>query len=190
MIKNYKQYIVEQVDHDSPVLRLAKKQGKSYDQITILHCSSNQLTSLEGIENLVNLQVLYCSYNQLTNLKGIENLANLQILFCYNNQLTSLEGVENLVNLQELYCYNNQLNSLKGIEKLANLQQLYCFNNQLTSLEFGDFSIEAFEIGIDETDLRRFKKLNFLGCAKNKFSERYKKYLENYCERKRVDLLI
>ena len=164
MIKKYKEYTVEKIDHDSPVIRLAKNQGKPYDQITILHCSNNQLTSLEGIENLVNLQKLNCSHNRLT----------------------SLEGIENLVNLRQLYCYNNQLTSLEGIENLVNLQTLDCSYNQLTSLEFGDFSIEAFELGIDETDLRRFKKLKELYCVGNQFSNRYKEYVDGWSKRKNI----
>ena len=80
MIKNYLTYIKEQNKHDldpygeddwddellPPVLEIAKRQGKPYDQIISLVCTNNQLTSLEGIENLVNLQVLYCTNNQFS----------------------------------------------------------------------------------------------------------------------------
>ena len=74
-------------------------------------CYGNRLTSLEGIENLVNLESLYCHNNQLTSLEGIENLVNLKYLYCSRNQLISLEGIENLVNLRELSCYNNQFSN-------------------------------------------------------------------------------
>ena len=75
MIKTFEQfneldpYGEEDWDDDNltPVLIIAKKQNKPYDQITELSCSYNQLTSLEGIENLVNLKELYCHNNQLTN---------------------------------------------------------------------------------------------------------------------------
>jgi len=80
----------------------------TWDKITEIDCYNKQLTSLEGIENLVNLKVLYCDGSQLTDLKGMEKLTNLKRLFCYNNQLTSLEGIENMVNLKLLYCWDNQ----------------------------------------------------------------------------------
>ena len=86
-----------------------------------------------------------------------------------------------------LLCYN-QITSLEGIENLVNLQILSCSNNQLTSLEFGDFSTEAFELGIDETDLRRFKKLKELCCVRNQFSNEYKEYIKKYCKRKNITL--
>jgi len=82
-----------------------------WNKITRIDCSSKNLTSLEGIENLVNLKELCCSRNQLTSLEGIKlkNLVNLERVDCHSNQLTNLEGIEDLVNLKELFCYNNQL---------------------------------------------------------------------------------
>ncbi len=126
MIKNYKQYIKEnnivyssdeidpygEEDWDSdeiltPFLRMVKKQGKPYDQITQLDCSNKNLINLEGIENLSNLEHLNCGSNNLTNLKGVENLSNLKGLRCSNNHLTNLNGIENLKKLKELICWNN-----------------------------------------------------------------------------------
>jgi hypothetical protein len=98
-------------DNSPPVLQIVRQQNKPYDQITFLDCCDNQLTDLEGIENLINLKELWCSSNQLTSLKGIENLVNLKILYCHNNQLTSLEEIKNIVNLTGLYCYNNQFSN-------------------------------------------------------------------------------
>jgi Leucine-rich repeat (LRR) protein len=47
------------------------------------------------------LEVLDCDYNQLKSLEGIENLVNLEYLNCRDNQLTALVGIENLVKLIE-----------------------------------------------------------------------------------------
>ena len=124
MIKSFK--IFEQQHVDTPILRIVKETSKPYDQITELDCSYKQLTSLEGIENLVNLKILNCSCNQLTSLKGIENLVNLKILDCYYNQLTSLKGIENLVDPRYLDCAN------VGIE-LVNLRELDCRNNKFSN---------------------------------------------------------
>jgi len=86
MIKKYTQYIKEylnqdidpygeedwEIDNLSPVLQIARRYGKPYDQILDIYCAFHELTNLEGIENLRNLAMLHCSYNQLTDLKGIE----------------------------------------------------------------------------------------------------------------------
>ncbi len=150
MIKKYNQYLKEnnivynqdeidpygEEDWDevelTPVLRIAKKQGKPYDQITTLDCSNKGLTSLEGIENLINFKELFCSDNNLTSLEGIENLSNLQVLFCSYNNLTNLKEIEKLINLEGLYCHNNNLISLKEIENLTKLGTLYCYENNFS----------------------------------------------------------
>src|SRR5574343_518496 len=124
MIKKYKQYIKEDIDHSdidpwgeedweadelAPVLQKAREQGKPFDQITILNCSYMNLENLDGIEQLVNLEILYCSSygNQLTSLRGIENLRNLEELYCSYNQLTSLREIENIRKIEKLqYSYN------------------------------------------------------------------------------------
>jgi len=126
----------EEIEYVKPTfLSWLKKEypdENTWNKITEIGCPRSQLTSLEGIENLVSLEKLYCWGNQLTSLEGIENLVNLEQLFCFNSQLTSLEGIENLVNLELLSCSYNQLISLEGIEKLVNLKTLYCDHNQFT----------------------------------------------------------
>jgi len=146
MIKKYNQYIKETINLDidpygeedwdevnlPPLLQLVRRTGKPYEQITVLECFYEQLTNLDGIENLTNLKSLNCSYNQLTSLEGIENLINLKYLDCHNNRLTSLNDIENLTNLEILCIGYNQLTSLDGIENLINLKRLYCWNNQFS----------------------------------------------------------
>jgi Leucine-rich repeat (LRR) protein len=74
------------------------------NKLTSLYCCNKQLTSLEGIENCINLKELHCWNNQLTSLKGIDKCINLEYLYCNKNQLTSLNGIENLTKLKELWC--------------------------------------------------------------------------------------
>jgi internalin A len=97
----------------------------------------------------IKLTSLNCSQNQITSLKGIESLVNLKILDCYNNQLTSLSGIEKLVNLTYLHCSCNQITSLKGIETLVNLEYLSCTNNQL-SYKFSNLEDILKEIKIEK----------------------------------------
>ncbi len=102
MIKKYNQYIKESKYFDidpygeedwddddfSPILQIARKTRKPYDQIFVLYCFHKQLNSLEGIEKLINLRHLYFDKNELTSLEGIENLTKLELIYCQNNQFT------------------------------------------------------------------------------------------------------
>jgi hypothetical protein len=157
MIKKYKEYLREEIDwknlfrrnkyyppiDDSsidpygeeiwdeeelnPILRIAKKQEKPYDQIIELDCSLKNLTSLEGIEKLINLRYLYCYRNNLTNLNEMKNLINLKELHCSFNNLTNLNGIENLTNLKYLRCDNNNFSN-EYKEYLRN----YCKKKKIT----------------------------------------------------------
>jgi protein phosphatase 1 regulatory subunit 7 len=77
---------------------------KTQKELTIIYCHNEKLTSLEGIENCINLEKLYCNNNKLTSLKGIENCPNLEILDCEKNQLTSLIEIENCPDLKNIFC--------------------------------------------------------------------------------------
>ena len=100
-----------------------------WNKITIIDCSNKNLTSLEGIENLVNLKILYCYMNRLTSIEGIKlkNLVNLERVDCHSNQLTNLEGIEDLVNLKDLYCDNNQFTIV-----YKNYLKNYCKKRSIT----------------------------------------------------------
>jgi Leucine-rich repeat (LRR) protein len=102
----------DEVEPDGTFLTWLKRKYKnSWKKIKEIDCSNNNLTSLEGIENLRNLRILDCSNNNLTSIEGIENLRNLTHLYCYHNNLTSLKGIENLRNLRILHCYNNNFSN-------------------------------------------------------------------------------
>lgn len=106
-----------------------------WGEIKEINCSNQKLKSIEGIENLRNLERLYCYNNNLTTLKDIKNLTNLRYLYCSNNNLTSLEGIENLRNLERLYCSINKITSLNGIENLRNLKELHFRENKISSIK-------------------------------------------------------
>jgi len=59
------------------------------EQINLINidCYSAGITTLEGIELLVDLETLHCSDNKLTSLEGIENLDKLKLLYCHTNPL-------------------------------------------------------------------------------------------------------
>ena len=60
----------EEIEYIKPTfLSWLKKKcpdDNKWNKIIEVSCSNNQLTSLEGIENLVNLEILNCDNNQFT----------------------------------------------------------------------------------------------------------------------------
>lgn len=102
-----------------------------------LNVSSQNIASLEGIEQFTNLELLRCSVNQLTNLDISQNLV-LKDLFCDENQLTTLDVSKNQ-SLETLNCLVNNLTSL-DVSQNHNLLFLYCGFNQLTALNVSNNS--------------------------------------------------
>ena len=64
-----------------------------------------------------NLEILNCSYNELTSLNFPQNL---QKLYCYCNQLTSLTLSQNL---KILHCDNNPIYEIVNNDSLIKIKQ-------------------------------------------------------------------
>ncbi|WP_033960300.1 DUF7619 domain-containing protein [Psychroserpens jangbogonensis] len=132
---------------------------------TALLLQDQSISSLEGIENFVNLSTLSVGNNQISTFEfswlpnlttlsihnnlfeflDVNNAPNLMYLECTNNQLTSLD-ISNTPNLLSLHCEMNQLTSLT-LENLPSLDILSCSDNQLTTLDLS--AIHVYEFSCD-----------------------------------------
>lgn len=164
--------------------------GKSgWVNIKEINCGDMSLTSLEGVDKLKKLEDLLCYRNELYSLKGVENLKNLKLLDCGRNHLQNLAEIENLIKLKILNFSDNRIENIEELKNLINLTYIDCSHNDLCDLEFGgEYSMDVLELGIDETDLIKFKNLKELYCYENKFSDRYMRHIKEYCRRKNIKL--
>jgi Leucine-rich repeat (LRR) protein len=72
-------------------------------KLKVLDVSENNIKSLEGIEELKDLDFLMFQYNMVASLKSIENLKNLRtIMGLYNNIHISEEDIDLLMNIPTL----------------------------------------------------------------------------------------
>jgi Leucine-rich repeat (LRR) protein len=91
-----------------------------------------QISDLEPLRALTNLQTLNCEHNKISDLEPLRALTNLQSLDCWNNQISDLEPLRALTNLQSLDCWNNQISDLEPLRALTNLQSLDCTHNKIS----------------------------------------------------------
>ena len=111
------------------------------------------ITSLNGIENFVNLDYLYCPASGIEEMDLSKN-TKLYYVACNNNKLTTLD-LSQITNLQELRCQNNGLESLTfngasltflecggnpdltslDLSACTNLRQLHVYGNKMASLD-------------------------------------------------------
>jgi hypothetical protein len=123
------------LNYTSPIIDLngdGEIQVSEAENVIYLSVTSQNISSLQGIESFINIVQLSCNFNQLTSLDVTQNLS-LESLRCQNNQLTSLDVTQN-VSLEGLECDNNLLTSLDVTQNVS-LKWLKCNNNLLTSLD-------------------------------------------------------
>ncbi len=144
---------------------------QSFINLEVLHCSNNQLSTLDMSQN-VNLQKLICNSNQLNNLNVTQN-SNLEFLWCQDNQLSVLDVSQNL-NLEALRCAYNLLGSIDITQNL-NLLILDCGNNQLTALDVSNnTNLERLSFDnnlISSIDISQNLNLQVLTCSHNSLSQ-------------------
>ena len=112
------------------------------NSLEILRCSNNKLTKLPILPN--NLQKIWCDKNKLTKLPSVPN--SLEHLFCDNNKLTILPNLPNRLDILE--CINNKLTTLPTLPD--NLKKLNCAANNLTSLPTLPNSLENLDCSINK----------------------------------------
>ena len=64
--------------------------------LTELELYDNQISKLENLESLVNLEILDVSHNRIRKIEGLENLTKLRKLYLVSNKINKIENVSHL----------------------------------------------------------------------------------------------
>ncbi|MCE4565062.1 T9SS type A sorting domain-containing protein [Maribellus sp. CM-23] len=126
---NFEQHLID-LGYDSGLLNdsIPTSPIKSIEYLNISH---KQITDLTGIESFESLTSLYCSRNEITHLDLSEN-KKLTSLDCSFNKITSLDISKNSL-LTTLYSNSNQLVDI-DISQNPFLRNINCSDNLLTGL--------------------------------------------------------
>lgn len=123
--------------------------------LKVLDCSNTNVTSLDGIEQLQNLEVLNCSNNDnINSLIPCTNLQNLIEVNCGNTMVKSLAPLYGHNNLQKLDVHFCTVNNLAPMGELKNLRELNVSqNNSLFSLAGVEKLSQLVEFNCSETSI-------------------------------------
>ncbi|XP_071716906.1 protein phosphatase 1 regulatory inhibitor subunit PPP1R7 homolog [Rutidosis leptorrhynchoides] len=104
------------------------------NELEILELGSNRLRVMENIHNMTKLQELWLGRNRIKsiNLCGLKCIKKLSL---QSNRLTSMKGLEECTALEELYLSHNGIAKMEGLSTLANLRVLDVSSNKLTAIE-------------------------------------------------------
>ncbi|XP_016869411.1 leucine-rich repeat and coiled-coil domain-containing protein 1 isoform X4 [Homo sapiens] len=85
-----------------------------------LHC--NNISKIEAIDHIWNLQHLDLSSNQISRIEGLNTLTKLCTLNLSCNLITKVEGLEELINLTRLNVSYNHIDDLSGLIPLHGIK--------------------------------------------------------------------
>lgn len=168
----FKAYCVEHFDKDGDGEVSIRVEADTVKTITV---TTENISSLKGIEFFPNLAFLRCSAkDNQGQLKSLDLSGNpkLLLLNCSGNQLTKLT-IRNNSALATLECDNNQLTDLDLANNTA-LSLLNCANNRLTELDLSDkVALSNLHCGnnfFTSLNIRNNTALTFLSCKDNQLT--------------------
>lgn len=144
---------------DANLANCVKENGITQTSAQILICADQDIQSLEGIEQLVNLRVANLNQNKIQNTQPLAKLSRLVSLDISANNLQSLVGLDELSQLYWLNASNNQLADAEILQDLKKLKSLYVRNNQLQSLAFVSHLIALENLDAENNNRSSFPKL-------------------------------
>ena len=131
-------------------------------QITYLNISNSGLTdkSVESLSNLENIEVLECCQNYLTTLSFTDNMAKLTLLNAMGNEVTTLSASAKKPNLQLLLLGFNKIEKFPDnfIENMPALTALSVTHNNIKELPKLPESIKSLDISWNY--IKDFKNLH------------------------------
>nr|KAJ3421129.1 hypothetical protein HK105_004424 [Polyrhizophydium stewartii] len=99
------------------------------DQLRLLNFQNNFISRIENLDNLVNLVFLDMFNNQIESIRGLDELVNLRVLMLSRNRIRRIENLDSLVRLDVLDLHSNQIIAIENISKLLALRVLNLEDN-------------------------------------------------------------
>ena len=150
---------------------------RDFHWLESLLLSSNQISKIEGLENLVNLNELSLYKNQISKIEGLETLVQLKALYIFANQISKIERLETLIQLEILFLSSNQISKIEGLEKLIQLGVLVLSINQISKIEGLEKlkELQVFQLSNNQISkiegLEKLNKLQVLDVSNNQISK-------------------
>lgn len=162
-------------------IAIAKPQGDIFPEelqsIKKLNAGGKDISSLKGIEYLVNLEELLLSENNIKDISPITGLKKLKYLNLWKNNISDITPLGNLTNLKSLDLDSNEISNVNALQGLNKLRALRLGSNKVTNINplstlnnLENLSLWSNKIS-DITPLRDIKSLTELRLAYNEIED-------------------
>ncbi len=120
----------------SDISGLNKISQETKNAVKYMYLNNNQISNINALSGFNNLYLVYLMCNSnLTSLDGLENHINLKEVYAQACNFSTITGLSGCTALQRLTAQSSSnLNSLSGLESATNLNLLYAFNCNLTDI--------------------------------------------------------
>lgn len=157
--KVYKKIIFEDKNFEKVVRETINKPfGDIYSEdvknVKIITSKGNNINSIKGIENLINLRELYLPINNIVDISELKDLTLLEKIDLRKNKIKDIRSLKKLVKLVEVELSENSIRDVSSLRELNMLQNLMLKKNQITNVNC----------------LKKLKNLKYLDLDNNKIS--------------------
>ncbi|CAL6066202.1 Conserved_hypothetical protein [Hexamita inflata] len=158
--------------------------------LTVKYCSEVQTLNAPNI--FVKLTINNC---ELSTIKGLERVINLTHLDLSSNNLTEISALQALSSLEELMLNNNMIVRIDCLDRLVNLKNFEIKNNRLFNANVSKFWKNITKLFVNDNFINDFAELfnhdnyNPLWISPQKIpgTENVKKYLQGEATQEQID---
>ncbi|MDP1728504.1 MAG: arginase family protein [Bacteroidota bacterium] len=129
-------------------------------QIINLDLSNRRLNGIIDISAFENLKTLSLNDNNITEINGLENLRKVCYLDLSNNQISEIKGLQNCILLRDLKLDRNQIIEIKGLNYLDKLEFLNLEKNKISEIKELESLINLLELKLGENNIQVIRGLN------------------------------
>ncbi|MCP4541192.1 MAG: hypothetical protein GY832_29005 [Chloroflexi bacterium] len=136
--------------------------------VTVFRAGFSDISSLNGLQCMTNLEELYLSFNMITDFSLLSGLPNLKSLVLHYNTITDISPLNGLTKLEKLDLSYNTITDITPLSALTKLETLDLVSNMIT-----DLSPLVANSGIGDSDDVLFVRMNSINCIEqaNNISE-------------------
>ena len=96
--------------------------------------NENEITNLNGVEKLINLEELHVNFNQIEKIEGISELKNLKRFWICENKIKNIENLP--LNITSFWAANNLIETIpEDIDKYTQLEFINISGNFISDLK-------------------------------------------------------